>query len=205
MIIKRYHEKRMRRVWTKKIRYSCRKNLADRRIRIKGRFIKGAVGISTATVAGDLILPCVGSKPVSNRNKAVIPPPISYSNPPVTVSVYNTRRVRGSVNINNIHVSPSIQTSQDTNTLTTTETTIDTDCNTSDLNGDDSMDQPRDNVDIDNQHDTMQLLANAAMASNIRLIVRVQFHVIRSGIITQPSLCINFLSDTFMSSVKSSL
>jgi hypothetical protein len=39
-IIKRFLDKRTRRVWKKKIRYGCRKNLADRRIRIKGRFVK---------------------------------------------------------------------------------------------------------------------------------------------------------------------
>ncbi|GAX24807.1 hypothetical protein FisN_18Lh110 [Fistulifera solaris] len=39
-IIDRYHQKRSRRVWNKKIRYNCRKSLADRRLRIKGRFVK---------------------------------------------------------------------------------------------------------------------------------------------------------------------
>lgn len=43
-IIKRFHEKRKRRVWAKQIRYHCRKNLADRRIRVKGRFVKLAPG-----------------------------------------------------------------------------------------------------------------------------------------------------------------
>jgi hypothetical protein len=39
-ILSRFHHKRSRRVWNKKIRYSCRKNLADRRMRVKGRFVK---------------------------------------------------------------------------------------------------------------------------------------------------------------------
>ena len=39
-IINRFREKKKRRVWSKKIRYNCRKSLADRRIRIKGRFVK---------------------------------------------------------------------------------------------------------------------------------------------------------------------
>jgi hypothetical protein len=39
-MIARYHAKRVRRVWNKKIRYGCRKNLADRRLRVKGRFVK---------------------------------------------------------------------------------------------------------------------------------------------------------------------
>eukprot|EP00980_Cylindrotheca_fusiformis_P025054 scaffold12982_cov129-Cylindrotheca_fusiformis.AAC.2 len=39
-IISRFQGKRSRRVWNKKIRYNCRKNLADRRMRVKGRFVK---------------------------------------------------------------------------------------------------------------------------------------------------------------------
>jgi hypothetical protein len=37
--IKRYQEKRLRRVWSKKINYGCRKRVADNRMRIKGRFV----------------------------------------------------------------------------------------------------------------------------------------------------------------------
>jgi len=39
-IIARFNNKRSRRIWNKKIRYNCRKNLADRRMRVKGRFVK---------------------------------------------------------------------------------------------------------------------------------------------------------------------
>jgi len=39
-IIQKFTAKRARRVWNKKIRYNCRKNLADRRMRVKGRFVK---------------------------------------------------------------------------------------------------------------------------------------------------------------------
>jgi hypothetical protein len=40
MKIKRYKEKKERRIWTKKIFYDCRKQVADKRLRIKGRFIR---------------------------------------------------------------------------------------------------------------------------------------------------------------------
>jgi len=47
-IIHRFREKRKRRVWKKKIRYFCRKNLADRRVRVKGRFVKSAAAVKAA-------------------------------------------------------------------------------------------------------------------------------------------------------------
>ncbi len=38
--IEKFHEKRSRRVWTKKVKYDVRKNFADSRLRVKGRFVK---------------------------------------------------------------------------------------------------------------------------------------------------------------------
>mmetsp|Transcript_3492 Transcript_3492/g.4899 ORF Transcript_3492/g.4899 Transcript_3492/m.4899 type:complete len:328 (-) Transcript_3492:460-1443(-) len=35
-----FHEKRKRRVWTRKVKYDVRKNFADTRMRVKGRFVK---------------------------------------------------------------------------------------------------------------------------------------------------------------------
>lgn len=52
-IIARFQSKRTRRVWNKKIRYNCRKNLADRRLRVKGRFVKR----STVPTAGAKEIP----------------------------------------------------------------------------------------------------------------------------------------------------
>lgn len=37
---RRYLEKRGKRVWTKKVKYDVRKNFADSRLRVKGRFVK---------------------------------------------------------------------------------------------------------------------------------------------------------------------
>ena len=48
-IIARFQSKRSRRVWNKKIRYNCRKNLADRRMRVKGRFVKRSTEQQPAT------------------------------------------------------------------------------------------------------------------------------------------------------------
>lgn len=38
--IEKFFEKRNRRVWTKKVKYDVRKNFADSRLRVKGRFVK---------------------------------------------------------------------------------------------------------------------------------------------------------------------
>lgn len=38
--VERFLEKRNRRVWTKKVKYDVRKNFADSRLRVKGRFVK---------------------------------------------------------------------------------------------------------------------------------------------------------------------
>ena len=38
--IGRFLEKRQKRVWTKKVKYDVRKNFADSRMRVKGRFVK---------------------------------------------------------------------------------------------------------------------------------------------------------------------
>lgn len=38
--VQRFLEKRQKRVWTKKVKYDVRKNFADSRLRVKGRFVK---------------------------------------------------------------------------------------------------------------------------------------------------------------------
>jgi len=50
-IIAKFNGKRSRRVWNKKIRYNCRKNLADRRMRVKGRFVKRSTEQAAAVKA----------------------------------------------------------------------------------------------------------------------------------------------------------
>jgi hypothetical protein len=52
-IIHKFNAKRARRVWNKKIRYNCRKNLADRRMRVKGRFVKRGTEAAGGGGGGD--------------------------------------------------------------------------------------------------------------------------------------------------------
>lgn len=66
-IIARFQLKRSRRVWNKKIRYNCRKSLADRRMRVKGRFVKRA----TEDLAKAIVVANEVSPPVSGSTSPV--------------------------------------------------------------------------------------------------------------------------------------
>jgi len=66
-IIARFQSKRTRRVWNKKIRYNCRKNLADRRLRVKGRFVKRT---ATPAVVTNESPQTLGIKPAEKNGSA---------------------------------------------------------------------------------------------------------------------------------------
>lgn len=65
-IILRFREKRKRRVWKKKIRYFCRKSLADSRVRVKGRFVKSAT-----TSSASLFMPSVATIVTTSTTKSM--------------------------------------------------------------------------------------------------------------------------------------
>ena len=60
-IIQKFNEKRRRRVWNKKIRYNCRKSLADKRMRVKGRFVKRAEQTVAAEAAAAPSVPAAAA------------------------------------------------------------------------------------------------------------------------------------------------
>lgn len=60
--IDNYREKRSRRVWEKRINYNCRKRVADKRLRIKGRFVSKAEALMLSGSSKDLNVPQVNEK-----------------------------------------------------------------------------------------------------------------------------------------------
>jgi CCT motif len=51
MRVAKFHSKRARRIWRKKIKYDCRKKLADQRPRVKGRFVTAKSDAPPCTLA----------------------------------------------------------------------------------------------------------------------------------------------------------
>jgi len=78
-IISRYHSKRLRRVWNKKIRYNCRKDLADRRLRVKGRFVKRDSEEAKKYLAS---LSAESNTPQTTLNDMGPPPPVRMDGMP---------------------------------------------------------------------------------------------------------------------------
>jgi hypothetical protein len=65
MRISRFIEKRSQRVWTKRVKYDVRKNFADSRVRVKGRFVKkedeDEIISASTTLTSSLDLPLYGA------------------------------------------------------------------------------------------------------------------------------------------------
>lgn len=76
--IEKYKQKREKRVWKKRISYTCRKKVADKRLRIKGRFISKAEALNLKEKTQEIIK----EETAKEKNEAVINNnPISPSAP----------------------------------------------------------------------------------------------------------------------------
>lgn len=78
-IIAKFNAKRRRRVWNKKIRYSYRKDMADLRTRVKGRFAKRPAEQQAAVVE-----PAKNKQTSASSTKTITP---ALSDDPITVPI----------------------------------------------------------------------------------------------------------------------
>lgn len=76
--VRRFYEKRQRRVWSRTIKYDCRKKLADNRPRVKGRFVRSEepIVLTAAAISAGEVIPPQGSV-AANRAASRTPPVVS--------------------------------------------------------------------------------------------------------------------------------